>query len=181
MSYFGTQLDELLNRKQMKAVELSRLSGVDPAMISRYRKGDYVSLSIEELGRLSKAISDDPSEQAQLIRAHLQDQCKGAGSERIRIEIEGTAHVLQESRYQVPLPPKLESAMAVIREWVTKDQNVRELVEGLGNLLKSGDCRTEPLKEQPNISSSAREVQKQAIQEIRQRFPKRAHPPKEDR
>lgn len=144
MSYFGTCLDEMIKRKRMKAVDLAKQSGVGESLISRYRSGEQVWVSPEDLEKLSKALTTEPEEQAEILRAHLLDECHGPGSELITISYSG--HRLQElpTPYQtVRLPDELERHMATIREFVIKDRNVREIVEGLGNLLRIGDCGTD--------------------------------------
>ena len=145
MSYFGTVLSELLQRKHMKAVRLSELSGVGRAMISRYISGDQQWVDPEDLDKLSRAISNDPAEQAELIVARLMDECRGAGSELVEITIRGGHGALKEHSpaYAIKLPKEADAAFGILREWYAKDQNVRETILGLANLLKSGDCRIE--------------------------------------
>lgn len=142
MSYFGNALSELLTRKKMRAVRLAELSGVGQPTISRYISGEQTFVSLEDLEAIAGAISDEPMEQAELVRAHLLDECQGPGAQLIDVSVSG--HVLREvvTPYQVKLPEDLEQCMAIIREHVIKDKNVREIVEGLGNLLRYGDCRT---------------------------------------
>lgn len=141
MSYFGTQLDELLKRKKMKAADLARLSGVGEPTISRYRRGEQIWVDPGDLARLSRTISDRPHEQAELIRARLLDENQGPGSELVRIEISGSELKESPHSYGIRLANDLEQAITVIRENIIKDQNVREIVLALGNLLSSGDCR----------------------------------------
>lgn len=136
MSYFGTCLDELMKRKRLTGADLARLSGVGQPMISRYKTGEQQWVDPADLGRLAKAISSDPAEQAELVRARLLDECHGPGSELVRIEIATKARQDEPpSHHQVKLPPELENAINTIREWVMKDTRVREIIEGLGGLL----------------------------------------------
>ena len=144
MSYFGRALEGLLERKQMKAVRLAELSGVSQSVVSRLITGDQKSPSAEDMDRLQRALSSDPVDQAELLRAHLLDECHGPGASRIDIVVKGEPPALYEqpAPYLVKLPADIEESLNIIREHVIRDQNVREIIEGLGNLLKSGDCRT---------------------------------------
>lgn len=142
MSYFGNALAELLNRKNMKAVRLAELTGVGQPTISRYINGDQTWVGPEDLDMLASGISENPAEQAELIRAHLLDECHGPGSQLIEISVSGQPVREQQTSYRVKLPKELEEALATIREYVIKDKNVRDVVEGLGNLLRTGDVRT---------------------------------------
>lgn len=152
MSYFGTTLSELLKRKNMKAVKLAELSGVAQATISRYINFEQLFVDPKDLRSMASAISNDPAEQAELIRAHLMDERgEGPGADLVDVTV---GHELRErpAPYLVKLADELEDTFAVIREHVIKNKDVRDIVQGLGNLLSTGDVRT--LEESPAVSSS---------------------------
>lgn len=140
MSYFGTQLEELLKRKNMKAVDLARLSGVGESLISRYRSGEQVWVSPEDLAAIATSISDSNSERAELVRAHLLDEKTGPGSELVRVEVASAPAMLKEDfpAYAIRLPEQLERAFQILRENAINDADVRDVVLGLGNLLSEG-------------------------------------------
>lgn len=129
----------------MTAAKLSELSGVGQPMISRYRQGDQKWISPEDLANISRAISDDPQDRAGLIKAHLLDECHGPGSDLIEIGIRGAAELrdIPGTPAQVRLHKEAEQNFAAIREAYVKEKNVREIIDGLGNLLRTGDCRIE--------------------------------------
>lgn len=129
----------------MTAAKLSELSGVGEPMISRYRKGDQKWVSPDDLASLAKAISDDPRDRAGLIKAHLLDECTGPSSELIEIGIRGVGELrdVPGNAAGIRLRKEAEENFAAIREWYIRDQNVREIVDGLGNFLRTGDCRIE--------------------------------------
>lgn len=163
MSYFGTTLKELLQRKGMKAVRLAELSNVSQPTVSRYIRGDQTWVSPDDLVALAEAISNDPKEQAELIRAHLLDECKGPGSQLIDIRIDnepGAGRPMPSQAF--PLPEDLEQCFTVLRQWVIKDRNVREVVEGLGALLTSGAHGIPD----PEVEEAADRIEQEAIQEI---------------
>lgn len=145
MSYFGEALTELLERKKMTAALLSELSGVDQASISRYRKGERTWVSPEDLASIAKVASEDPQDRAALIKAHLRDECHGPGADLIEIGIRGVAELRDTPGNVAPvrLRKDAEENFAAIRQWYVKNRNVREVVDGLGNLLRTGDCRLE--------------------------------------
>ena len=142
MSYFGNALRNLLKRKNMKARHLSQTSGVPQSTVSRLINGEQPAPSPEDLEKLSRTLSSEAREQAELVAAHLQDECFGPGSELVEITI-GDSPVRERGvRHQPRLPEHLEESLAVLRECVAKDKDVRDVVEGLGNLLRFGDVRT---------------------------------------
>lgn len=139
MSYFGTQLDELLKRNKMRAVELARLSGVAESMISHFRSGEHTFVSTEALAALSQHISSDPQERALLVKAHLLDECQGPGSELVRVEIgDSQAKEAKVAYRAIPLPPDADAHMEIVRAWIMRDANVRAIVKDLAELLGSG-------------------------------------------
>lgn len=148
MSYFGTCLDEQIKAKRMKAVDLANTSKVPESTISRLRNETQPWVSPDDLGRIATAISDDPRVQAQLLRAYLLDQVRGPGSELVEVRISGE-QAAGKLAYKVKLSGELEEDFEVIREWIIKDQDVREIIQRLANLLRSGDCR---IKGQPESS-----------------------------
>jgi len=128
----------------MSSVQLSKKSGVSEPTISKYRSGDQVWVSADDLTALATGISDDPRDRAGLIKAHLLDECNGPGAELIEIGIRGQHEISEASPAQkIRLPKEAEENFTAIREWYIKDSNVREIVDGLGNLLRTGDCRIE--------------------------------------
>jgi transcriptional regulator with XRE-family HTH domain len=153
MSYFGNALQALLTRKNMRGVRLAELSGVSQPAISRYIRGDQSFVAHEDLEAITGAISNNPADRAELIRAHLLDECHGPGSELIDIAISGVPTKEAASRHNVKLPEHLEHALAAIREHLEKDKNLREIIEGLGNLLTRGDCRTNEERGDVNYES----------------------------
>src|SRR5690606_18470403 len=89
MSHFSVKIEELLNRKKMKAIDLVRLSGVSQPLMSKWLRNDQTYVSLEDLAKLCSAISQDPLEQAELIAAHLEDRKQGPGAENVIITING--------------------------------------------------------------------------------------------
>lgn len=129
----------------MRAVQLAELSGIAQSTVSRLVSGEQPWVSPEDLATISKTLTDNSSEQAELLRAHLLDECTGPAAKLIEISYSG--HQLRELpvAYQVNLPDELERHMATIREYVIKDKNVREIIEGLGELLRNSEGQ--PLRE----------------------------------
>lgn len=164
MSYFGTALKEMLDRKSMKANRLATLSGVGQPTISRFISGEQDWVSRDDLHAIAESISDDPKDQAELIRARLKDECHGPGSELLRIEIVGEAEARGPARtqYQFRLPADLEAHFATLREWVIKDANIRDVIEGLGNLLANGDCSTS----QDKVERIADQIVQEEVEKI---------------
>lgn len=162
MSYFGNTLKELLDRKGMKAVRLAELAGISQPTVSRYINGDQVWVSEEDVTRLAVAISDDPKEQAELIRGRLLDVKVGPGSELVRVEVVGSSSGKTPSQECVlRLPDDLEAALLIICENAIRDADVRDVVLGLANLLE-GDANRKSHLSQISLSKTKRAGTKRA-------------------
>jgi transcriptional regulator with XRE-family HTH domain len=141
MSYFGAKLAELLERRNLRAAEVCRASGIKEAMLSRWVNDTQNFVSLDDLGALCEAISDDPKEQAELIRAHLLDECppKQKATKLIDVRIlseqGGRALHTDTTVYRVPLTPKLQRAFDVLMEEAVADADVRDVLLGMASIL----------------------------------------------
>lgn len=153
MSYFGAKIEELMERNKLTAAELSRASGITEGLLSRWINGVQTFVSHEALEAITPVISRKPTEQAELIRAHLQDECVGAGSQLIDIHILGTGTETRDTvtPYRVPLPLKIQRALELLgRESIT-DADVRSLLLSLANI-----CQPKTEDGEPAVSSERR-------------------------
>lgn len=142
MSYFATALDNLLNRKGVKAADVSRASGLSNTTLSRMLNGQKGDVSREELEKLAPAITPKPEEQAELVMGHMKDHCFGPGSHLIEISIRGGHKVKEPSAPQkVKLPPKLEEAFEILREAVLNDEDIKNTIIGQANIYKRHTSR----------------------------------------
>lgn len=140
MSFLATALTDLMARRGMKNVELANKTGIDPATITRWKNGEQVSITDEDLVKVAEALSDEPREQAEVVAARMKDVCLGPGSQLIELHISGSPEMRNSAGpYIVPLPPKVERAFEILREAVTKDKATRDTLIGLANILSKGD------------------------------------------
>lgn len=139
MSNFGVKLAELLERRGMRASELSRVTGINDGLISKWINGQQKFVSNDDLANLTTGISPITKERAELIRAHLLDEIAGDGRELIEIRIKGqsgTAVKEDSAPYTVALPLKLQRAFEILAREVVSDSDVRAVVLGLANMLE---------------------------------------------
>lgn len=107
---------------------------------SRWLNGRQVYVSPEDMALLSVNIAHTDKEKADLIIAHLKDECQGPGAELVEISFKTDfPYILQDTSAMYgathpPLPPKLERAFAVLRENIT-DPDVRDILLSLADLL----------------------------------------------
>lgn len=143
MSYFGNKLSELLNIKKINQSEFSRLIGISQAHISKLINGTQVWISPDDLEKICTGISTDTREQAELIRAHLQDECTGPGSDLIEIRINGKLATASETapRWRPDAPTRFVEQLELLSQ-NADDKDLRTIVEGLANLFE-GD-RSKP-------------------------------------
>jgi len=140
MSNFGAKLADLLERSRLSAADLSRLTKISEAQISKWINGKQTYVSAGDLEALCLALTTDIHEQAELIRAHLLDERPETKAGklidvRILTEAGGRALHLDTPIYRVPLSPKLQRAFDVLMEESVADADVRDTVLGIASIL----------------------------------------------
>lgn len=134
----------------MSAAGLSRVSGINEASISRFRNGEQVRVSSEDLVRIASGFCPSPNAvsmaetHAYLLRARLQDECVGPGAKLISIVVtSGTRTSASCEAAQVPrpvLPPRDQQNLDLITSHITKSHLVRDFVQSVANLCRGIHC-----------------------------------------
>lgn len=137
MSYLATVLEELREANGLTQSAVSKLSGIPQSQVSRWINGELGSISDDDLIRLSK-VFPKRNEQAQLLRARLMDLCSGPAKDMIEVSItNGTPSLAEDSvPYKTKLPPKDEKALALLREHMSIDRKLRDMVLALAEYCK---------------------------------------------
>lgn len=154
MSNLSATLKSLLERNEMTPAQLARASDVSEPKLSRWVNDTQTYISDEDLEALATHISDKPRERAELIVARLKDNLTGPGSEFVDISIAGRALREDPAVHLAKLPVVLQEAIPLfVANW--KDDDVRNMIVGLKNLLQRGDCRIDlPLNSVPKTDTS---------------------------
>lgn len=139
MSNLSATLSKMLEEKQMTSAELSRITGIDDATISRWKNGQQLSMPSNDLHAIAKAITSDPSEQARLTLARMLDLCRGPGAQFIDIQIRKKGELREQTAsYDVgwpPMTPRFERAMRILAQ-ASDQTEVRDIVVGLADILE---------------------------------------------
>lgn len=139
MSNFATALDALMVQKNLNQAELSRLSGIPQAQISRFINNPNQWISDDDFERLCEVFKK-LSDQANLVHARLLDHLgtmRVPGSKLVKITIEGESTVKEDSApYQTKLPPKLDKDVQTIIDHISSDRLVREMISSLAVHLR---------------------------------------------
>lgn len=133
MSFFSVKLNALMVRKNLSAADLGRLTNIDDAKISRWLNDKQRHVDPADLERLAASLGQNKADQAQLLVSHLQDMCVGPGADLVQIQI-GEAPAYITERHEIPLPPRLETAFAVLRANI-EDPDLQQILVSLANLF----------------------------------------------
>jgi transcriptional regulator with XRE-family HTH domain len=131
VSHFGQKLEHLTARFQVTGSEIAKRAGISAAQFSKWKRGEQTSISKEDFSNLCYAFSDDELIHADLLRAHLLDECVGPGSEIIRIEVDGGASLKDEPKQLTDL----ERAFQFLRAEVPRNEALRGMLIQLANSL----------------------------------------------
>lgn len=144
MSYLSHALNELMTEAGIRNVELSRKTKIDQPTISRWRRGEQVSINDEHLQAIAKALTPDPRKQAKLVVARMRDVCYGPGAELVEIRLAGQTLREEPIHYGTKLPPQLERAFEIIRGNVNHDDDLRDILIALANLFDKPNENQKP-------------------------------------
>lgn len=131
MSYFGAKLNEYLEANGMKQTQLASMTGISQGQISIIVNGEQRWVSPETMELICNAFPISTKEKAELIRAHLLDECHGPGSELIEIKIAGKPPAFYDK--PEPLAPGIEKALDIIRK-NTHNKELRDILISLAKL-----------------------------------------------
>lgn len=87
MSYFGDKLRQLMELNSVSGLGIQKATGINCSQISRWHSGKQKMVSLEDLALLCKTVTKNKHERAELIAAHLRDECYGPGAELVQISI----------------------------------------------------------------------------------------------
>jgi transcriptional regulator with XRE-family HTH domain len=138
MSNFGSKLAELLERNNLRAAQLSRVTNINDALISRWINGRQTFINRKDLANICNVISQAPKEQAELILAHLLDERgTGPGSQLVKISIDGSAPAAEPvPQYSTVLPLKIHRALTLIGTESLTDPDIRSLIMSVAKLCE---------------------------------------------
>lgn len=117
----------MIEAQGTKAEAVAHRAGLDPSTFSRLINGSRALISIPSLVKIADALCKSKQESAELIAAHLRDQCQGPGAELISIKVNG-----KQSKQAIP--SSLESALEVLRATAAENPRLRDIVLNLAKL-----------------------------------------------
>lgn len=130
MSHFATKLKAILDQKNLSLTELAGMSGLSLAHIWKLATGKQTWVSVADLTRISLALTDNPRERAELLYAHLLDECQGPGADLIQITIEG-----KETPELRTIAPGIEKTFRILRREAEFDTDLQEMLNALARLV----------------------------------------------
>lgn len=136
MSYFGNALGDILEKKKISQTELSRLTELSQAHLSKLINGVQIWLSPEDLDAICTSVTNEKLEQAELIRAHLMDECNGPGSDLIDIQIKRRSGTIYEEAFpqRSAIPSKFAKHLEILSRHA-EDKDLRTIIEGLASVF----------------------------------------------
>ena len=136
VSYFSNKLKEILDKEGLSQSDLSRTTGLSTAHISNLVNDVQPRVSLEDLEVIAINVSSDDKVRAELIRAHLQDENVGPGSELIDIRISGTNRTgaLYDRPTIPPMSPRKERILEIFRRH-EHHTNLWNVLDGLGDMM----------------------------------------------
>jgi predicted glycosyltransferase len=134
MTHLANAINLLISGKS--AGNISKAAGIDPARLSRLRRGKTDFITQEDLSGLALAIGKNTSERAELIAAHLKDQSCGYYPDiiqisygnkplKMRTEIDPEIEYLQKHLSDSRIRNAVRSIVELHRQRGNRDGNVK--------------------------------------------------------
>lgn len=120
MSHLGTVLKSVIEDRGTTARAIALKSGLNEATFSRWMNGSRKLISIPSLIKVAGALGRTQAESAEIIAAHLRDQCEGPGADLIDIRVNGKQPARRSS--------EVERALTYLRSQAVKDAPLRQLI-----------------------------------------------------
>jgi hypothetical protein len=153
MCYMAITVNKLIAASNLKAADLSRMSGITESAVSRVRQGVQAWVSPETATAMAQAFArrihgeSIQTIHAQLLYARLRDECSGPGAKLLQVKLlsepEKTKTDLVETKALPVLPPRIQENLDIIAGHISKCRHVRDLVEIIANFCrnaKSTEC-----------------------------------------
>jgi hypothetical protein len=145
MSHISHAVNELLATSNLTASRLARSAAFNPAQIYRIRNGEQTWISPSHLNAFAevfaKRISGQslPAVHAQLLCAHLRDECVGPGAKHIVIEFSPKDGLPAEhmTSPKPVLPARMQQNLDIIADHIAKSRLAQDLIEGIANWFRS--------------------------------------------
>ena len=129
MSYLANAIDELSNENNKNGAEIARISGLNPAQISRWKNAEQMSIKPDCLNKLARAFSPSPEVHARLLSAHLRDQCSGPGANYISIKLLLNPSPDVTRQLQPVLTPGIKQDLNDIMKCVSEYHFARDMIK----------------------------------------------------
>ena len=143
MSYLSHAIARMLVEHKMTAADLAQASGMTEAQISRFRNGLQTWISAEDMCKLAGGYVSNhgityQKAHAELMQAHLLDECSGPGAEYISIQRTdgGQRFPFPMGSDRVVLAPEPQAALDTIRSHITYDLNIRHIIQGIAGMYR---------------------------------------------
>jgi transcriptional regulator with XRE-family HTH domain len=140
MSYFATELEALIIEKKINSgAELSKISGVDQATLSRVRSGTQ-QISHQDLDKIAHTFGPSSAIHARLLAARLREELRPPGGGLIEIDVRDSEQPKireQANSYGTKLTPKLQRIFGILAKHV-EETELRNILTNLANLYEKG-------------------------------------------
>lgn len=160
----------------MRASELARLTRLNDSLISKWINGQQTYVSNDDLAKIASSLTNQPREQAEIVRAHLLDEMTGPGSDLIDIRIRGQVSYAKEESppYLSALPLKLQRAFDLLMQESITDADVRAVIMGLAGTLRREEVVQDRLTPSDRLDASKLGNADKASEALQKDYPGKA-------
>jgi transcriptional regulator with XRE-family HTH domain len=138
MSYISKVIGDVMAKRKLTQSEVTRITGIDKASLSRWLNAQRTTVSDEDLHALGRLFQTD-KDRASLTVARMMDAGSGGpGAELIQVSVgDATQYALRD---EPPASHPFERALQIIRSQ-HHVKEVQDVIIPLATLIETGDFK----------------------------------------
>ncbi|MEI6194235.1 MAG: helix-turn-helix transcriptional regulator [Verrucomicrobiota bacterium] len=135
MNNLAIEINRLQKEYNKTGADLARLTGLNPAQISRWRSGEQTSIKEDCLRRLADGFSTSPKTHARLLMATIMDSCTGPGAKYVSVKLNPDVSIREtETQGRINLIPSIQEYFDIIASQVTRNRPVRDIIKAVASM-----------------------------------------------
>lgn len=138
MSHLGQTIKRLRSENRLTQKIIAKKTGLPQSQLSRWESGEISFISPKDLDLLAGALGRTRRQRAEVIAAHLFDECSGSGSELIDILIRGQEQDAQHETapvYRTRLAPETQAVLDYFAEIIPKNRDAENALVAFAKTL----------------------------------------------
>lgn len=135
MSHLSNELAVILKNNGLKQYDVTKMTGLGVAMVSRIFSGGQKFVSDDNLDKIITVLAKTDQDRARIVRARLTDAYNGRFADHVRITLKGGAPEPDRPKWPTALAPEIKAAFEFLYRLVPKKPAVGQAILQLARMM----------------------------------------------